>query len=245
MNDRQENKYSAHIAVRSVLEEHAAVWTPHQAFAEGVATFESLIEQLEGHSGGKATKVTVGTTRAKAKFRREFEAEVLRLAASMTTYARRKGDAKLEAAMKTTASALRQRRDTALAEFATTVRDEAKKHLPKLGAYQITDASLTAFSDLLKDYKAMVPAPRQTQVERKASTAALADTFRATDTVLEDLDRLLLAFEKTDPKFVAEYRAARRTLSSGRRRDPDSGEPPPPPPNGGGGGNGNGNGKSS
>lgn len=79
--------------------------------------------------------------------------------------------------------------------------------------FGITADKVAALLDLIEDYDAVIGAPRAARSTRKAKTADLRPRFRQVDSLLEDIDDLIIGLRGQSPAhdlFVDAYFNARR-----------------------------------
>jgi hypothetical protein len=97
-----------------------------------------------------------------------------------------------------------------LSHRATTVLERANASKTALAPFQITQANIDELAQTLETFQATKEKPRMVTAERAVQTEAVATLIREASGILrEQIDRLVNLFRRSNPEFVAGYRAAR------------------------------------
>lgn len=232
MNAPQENKLSMYLTVKAVCAPAPiqTIWSPLTAFADNYAAFLlkiGLIQQLAAAQTADRT----GASRDKAGIMESLADALMAVAGALTAYATVGNDQTLAAKVDFSRSTFLRLRDSEISGTAKMIHTEATGRLAALAPYGVTAPMLDGLQDEIDTYEIIVEAPRASVVGRKTVTTQIAEEFRKTDLLLENvLDRLMQQFKTTQPGFYRDYFNARiiidRPGGLGREEQP----PQPPTP---------------
>lgn len=213
------------------------VWSgqPPVIFTTKVAQAVTAVTELEAFIGQQQVVIT-GAAADKEREEEELETAAHRLGGVLGVWFRDQNDETSAAQVERSLSAWRRLRDQALLDQARIARDLAQTVVSGPAAatavtYGITAAAVTALTDEIDDYAAVITAPQQSIAVRKALTAQLRDRYNAVEAHFEALDGLIPQFNTTEAgrQLIAAYQASRviRDLGTGPAPTPT---PPPIPP---------------
>lgn len=184
----------------------------------------AVLRTLAGDQG----QVTCGQTAVRDRMLEAFTDKTLEIAGIVGTYAHDAGRPELSALVDVTRGDFNTTRLVHRPLLAQRVHDAAAGVLPELAGLDLTAEKLAAFQQQIADMRANANLPRQKIGDRKAVTKQLAAGFRKVDGILgEQIDRLLLPLEKTNPAFYVRYQAARTVIGQTGSR---SAQPEPTQP---------------
>ena len=195
----------------------------------GIAGFPAVLtafcDELVGLRALASTQgqITRGQTAVRNQMLETFTGKTLEIAGIVGSYAHDAGLPELSALVDVTRGDFNATRLVHRPLLAQRVHDAAAGVLPKLAGLGLTAETLTAFQQQIDDMRANANLPRQKIADRNVATKQLAAAFRKVDGILgEQIDRLLLPLEKTNPGFYARYQAARMVigLTGGRSAQP-------------------------
>ena len=141
------------------------------------------------------------------------------------------GDANLAALADLSPSALDSMRLEELSNRATVVLAEATARAQDLAGMNITPANIEELRQALQDFNDAKEQPRTAVADRMAQRESLTTLLSKTSGLLQDqIDRLVNLFRRSNPEFVAGYRAARvivdRAATQKRTKPAESTQPP-------------------
>jgi hypothetical protein len=212
MNARQRNKMRMVLATQAMLLKEREAWSHHEAFAEGVIALGEAVEDIK-----EAVQCQVGRNGAKAsqeKATRELAQLAFEIAAATFACAAARGHVELKSrvaygrweVMSGSQADIHGRCANILA-----AAREVEKLLPKFG---VTAARLELLQKRLDAYDRARTRPCERKIENTVAAQDLRKAFAEAMSLLkEQLDKLLVQFEETQPQFVAKYRAARRIIN--------------------------------
>jgi hypothetical protein len=219
MTDRQENKLSAYEAIEKILNKdtNRAIWTPVAQFGGLVTQFETSITDIHSLAAMQSNIIT-GIATFKANLRGNLINAMIKVINGVAAYAIFSDDTELLESVGYNYSDLRNSRDNALAETATTVYGIAYPIRSSLTGYLVTEADITLIETLKIQFLDNLAEPRAAKVEIKGVTHDLKLKFTEADALLRDkMDRTILIFKPSHPDFVENYIDARSIIDLGVR----------------------------
>lgn len=229
MTDKQENKRSMYIAVQKVCNANNSVWSGLPAFVDAFGNFENTIADIDTQRQIQEGKTT-GITENKQKEEDEMIQISLEVAAAVYAYASKIGDNELRDKVSYSPSYLRKSRDTILKDICQVIHDEADKVIANLADYGKTPADLTQQQKEIDDFADILAKPRTAIGTRATATTQLVELFQNSDDVLKNqLDKLMLTYQNSEPEFYLPYQNARIIVDLGIRHKEEPEEPETPP----------------
>lgn len=239
MQDEYANRLSMFRTSLNLLNtpERKTVWhnQPPVVFTTKVTEAGQAVTDLEALIQAQSS-VSSGATEQKAREEAELEDAAHVLGSTLSIWFRDQGDEANAAQVEQPISAWRRMRHQQLLEKARTVRDLANSVVTGPSAtaaadYSLNAAAVTALSDEIDDYAAVITAPQQTIAERKALTLQLRERFATVETKFVALDSLILRYNTTPAgrALIDAFQQCRtiRDLGHGPSAPPS---PPPPIP---------------
>ncbi|MFN8284288.1 MAG: carboxypeptidase-like regulatory domain-containing protein [Chitinophagales bacterium] len=114
--------------------------------------------------------------------------------------------------MMITPSDLLNSRDDAIEEYCLNIQAVATANMPGAADAGLSVAIMDAFNDAITKYQANVSTPTIAIGERTVATNEMSTLFSTINTLLDNLDRLMLSFSVTDPHFYRLYKKARMII---------------------------------
>lgn len=224
MNKYQEDKLSMYLAVKSACDKHQAAWNSLPAFATNYAAFIAEVEAIEA-AGGIQGAGTTGARIDKFARRDTMTSLSVQIGNAVEAYALLSDNASLAERVAVNPTILQRARDTEAAQIATRIRDEAQAIGAPLIPYGVDAAALTSLSAAITAYKALLTAPRDAIITRKAAGETLRTAFPNADRLLTDaLDKLVPLLAAQTPLFGIDYRNARIIVNSATRSEAEEEE---------------------
>jgi len=225
MTDKQENKRSMYIAVQKVCNKFNSVWSGLPAFVTAFGDFETTIADIDIQRQIQEGKIT-GIAENKSKEEEEMRQATIEIAAAVFAYASKIGDNELKEKVNYTPSDLIRSRDTILKDICQTIHDEANAVIAELADYGKTPADLKKQQNEIDDFADILAKPRTAIGTRATATSKLVELFQQGDALLKDqLDKLLVNFQTSNPEFYNQYNNARIIVDLGVRHNPAPEEP--------------------
>lgn len=219
MNNNQENKRSMYFSVLGTLNVNKSIWQDFLPFSNAVNRFHIVNEQITEQSMLQSTPIT-GVSEDKKQIREEIAVVLEHLCRKLTAFANVSNNMTLRDKVNYNFTKLSLQRDTLLIDTTQNVIDIANQNLNKLGDYNIDASMLANLQGKLNEFNDILSSPRQQIINRKGATNQLLALFKEADAILKnEMDLLVIEFEKTHSDFVRNYKNARIIIDlRGRRR---------------------------
>lgn len=234
MKDEFSNRQNMHLTLGELLDltEYHPVWKdqPPVVFTSRVTAFRSMVDAL-GLLIGRQQSATTGHAEDKEREEAELENTAYEISQTLAGWFEANGRNADAAQIDLSLTAWQKLRDTDLIGKAklleTLLAAALADHAASLAEYDLTPADAVALAQEIKGFEDLVAAPSAAISRRRALTTALRPDFRKVSEILEELDRLVLRFRRTEPgaRFAEAWQAARIVRDLGR----GAGETPPPP----------------
>lgn len=231
MEKRQTNIINMYQATNLILTApaNAPVWANLPAFTRGQTRLTGSLNILNALVQSQQTALS-GIAVDKDRLKQSVIARVLIVAGAGGGYAFEANNATLSARFDTAQGRLENLPDIQLDDIAQGIHDEAlaliTAQAPTLAEYGLTPAVLDDLQSAITAYGAAVGTPRAAISSRTAVTAAIAaEIRRASATLNELLDRLMLQYRADHSAFYDAYQSARKIVDLGTPTTPT---PPTP-----------------
>lgn len=230
MNTKQTNTVTMLKTVDSVLDDHNPVWSPMAQMQTAVTEYKSKLISIDRTAQLQETPSGAGDEKEDA--RDALEALLFLACEALAVLAHTANDHDLLALVAVRSSALERFDDEELSNRAATVLAEANARKTALAGFNVTQANLDELDQALERFNESKTSPRAATAARKVQTASLASLIREAIAILRNqIDRMMNLFSRTNPDFVAEYRAARMIIDRGvRHKEKESSGVPPTTP---------------
>lgn len=216
MTDRQENKRSMYLAVQNICNANNGTWNTTPAFVEAFTDFQTTLADIDTQAQIQEGKTT-GTTQNKQQEEDEMIQASIVIAAAAYAYASRIGDNALKERVNYTPSQLRRSRDNTLRDSCQNIHDAANEVIAHLADYGIVPENLAQQQQEIDDYSAILAEPRVAIGTRATATTRLVELFQQADDLLKNqLDKLMLIYQTTQPTFYNQYQSARTIVDLGK-----------------------------
>ena len=230
MDTKQTNRTNMFKTVDTYLESRSAVWNTMAPLANAVQSFRDTLKEID--SAAQQQETPSGAVDMKAAARDALEEVMFLTCEAMGVLAHTNGDHDLLALTDLSRSDLVNLTAAELVNRATTVLAQANTHKTELAAMQVTQANLDEFAQALAGFGDAKEQPRAATAERMAQRQSLRNLIRQANGILRDeIDRLVNLFSRSNPDFVAGYRAARVVVDRAARHGSTPAQPSPPLPN--------------
>lgn len=230
MDTKKTNRITMFKTADTYLESRSTVWNTMTPFANAVQSLRDTLQEIDGAAQRQETPS--GAVDMKAAARDALEEVTFLTCEAMGVLAHTTGDHDLLALTALSRSDLVNLKAAELVNRATTVLAQANTHKTELAAMHVTPANLDEFAQSLADFGNAKEQPRAATVERMAQRQSLTNLIRRANSILRDqIDRLVNLFSRSNPDFVAGYRAARVVVDRAATHSSTPAQPSPPAPN--------------
>ena len=208
MNTRQTNRLGMYKTVADYLDSNNTVWNGMAPMTVSMQALKGKI--VDAENAAQEQETPTGVTDAKAAARDELEDVLFLTCEALGVLGHMSTDHELRAVTDLARSDLDRLPDDELITRARVVLDRANARKTELATLQVTQENLQEFTLSLQQFSNQKTQPRMASAERAALTQSLESVIRETNSILRDqIDRQVNLFSRTNPEFVAGYRAAR------------------------------------
>ncbi len=212
MTTRHVNKLLMFLAVQRLCArpEFAAVLENIPAFAESLASFDAVVEEIGKGYRRVFALHSEGLTADKKQIREDLAQLAARVSASVVAWAHQQGDLELAHQAHVTKTKILAGRALHAAETVDHLLSLARPHLKALVPYGLTAERLERLAQLNASFLDRMGNPRAAITDRKCTNASLAAFMTEATTFLTQLDRFTEILKEEYPQFVASYRLSRK-----------------------------------
>lgn len=217
MNKQETNRLVMMQALLSYLKQNRSIWQNSPIVVDAVNALEEItgsIELIRKSTGINQT----GLVAEKKSLKGILISRTYQLVSPIFALASKTHDVVLKAKVGFSKSELEAQRDGELASTCKSMVEIARTYLAALAVYGITENELNELEELITSYEISLTSPRVTVSQRKASNEKLKGLFADSIVLLnEQLKRLMIRFETTNPEFYAGYLNANKVVDYGTR----------------------------
>lgn len=229
MKDQLENKLTMFEAVVSLLDSNTAKLASITALTPVIAEFKDRIAAIK-QKDTLANTAQAGNTATKTADEDALIADAVTIASALYALGAATNNDKLKALSKVSKSSLRALRDTQLANDVMNIKNLADGNAAELTAYGITSAMIAGLETKAHKFNTSLGNREMGSAVSTSAFAQLDAMFKETDTLLkEQIDKIMVIFQNSDPQFYGEYLECREIIDLGHRFNKD--ETPKPPVN--------------
>jgi hypothetical protein len=226
MTNRQKNKRSMYKAVIACCNLNITILSALGAFAAVFTKLKNLVSQID-----TAAKVRnnagAGTYNARDKATETLIDVLIEVAAALFGYASEKNLADVRAIADIRPSKLEATSKVELEQKAKDISELAVKYAENITNYGTDAEKIAELQAMIATFSESEDAVDTGLGERAGAVQSLGPLIRQTDTLLTDqLDKMVLNLKRKQPKFFAEYTAARVLHDRGGSQSEDA--PPAP-----------------
>ncbi|MBC8030707.1 MAG: hypothetical protein H7Z16_11395 [Pyrinomonadaceae bacterium] len=208
METEQRNRTTMFKTVRAYLDDNNSVWSGMAPLQTAVTQFKNKIGAID--VAAQKQETPTGATVDKGAARDALEDVLFLTCEALGVLGHSSNDHDLTALTAVRPSTLQRFDDEALSNRATSVLAEANARKTELATLQVTQANLDELDQALQAFNAGKVNPRTATAARMVQTESLPGLIREASGILRnEIDRLVNLFRRSDPDFVAGYRAAR------------------------------------
>jgi|GEM_PF-6433891 len=232
MKNRQQNKLKSYQSRNVLFFGTIEIWQVNKPFAGGVADFRNALSNLTRLAQQQLQ--SSGIPLDKETARKDVLDAILPIAGEVASYAAKIKNNDLLVKTDYNASDFTRAKENNLVLMCNNIMEVAQGNLDALiaGEYNVTAAELLDLSHKISLFSGMIGQPQEISGEGAVTTEALAVAFDGVDKIFaEQLDKLILQFEKTNLDFVAKYWNACQIIDSAATHNVTPTPPTPPPQN--------------
>jgi hypothetical protein len=208
MEVKQTNQMNMFKASAAYLADRKSVWSGMAPFVEAVRLLNEGIAGIEITAQNQ--EMPTGDTLDKAAARHALEDALFLTCQALLVLAHSESDNDLMALVSVTPSTLAKMDAEELSNRAAAISAATLTRQTGLATLHVTQANLDEVATALENFNATKTGPRTRAAERKAQTQSLATRFRAVSGIFRhQIGPMVNLFRRTNPDFVAGYRAAR------------------------------------
>ena len=240
MNDRITNQLNMVSACLAVADrpEYNAVWVG-QPTLDFSADLSAIRGEYQGITAAivLADAATTGPAAAKDTAETNLENAALVLARACTAHFRKTGNQTDLAKVDLTKNGIKKLRDQALVTTTTLIRDlaQAASTQPGAAGRGVNTARITALTNAVNAFSALLNAPRGTIANRAALKRDIETRVAGLVSLIEAIDDLVVQFDTTPAgrTFISAWKQARIIVDGGHGQgeEEEGGGTPPPAPN--------------
>ncbi len=224
MNKITKNKIGMYKAVRTVLENHEAIWNNVPAFSQSHSAFIQKLNAIEQKSFEQSL-ATIGISAAKDEKRRIVGEKTFAISSGMVAFAVMTNDATLLKQMDIGRKAIFQASKVNLLQMIDRVIAKASEFGNELTDFGVDQQSVAELQTLRDELETQLNAPRNAVIDRKGFTQQISALRRDLDRILRlQLDKLMFVLREEHPDFFAAYTNA-RVIVDHKNRGAGSEEP--------------------
>jgi hypothetical protein len=228
MEVKQTNQVNMFKAVLAYLNQNNSIWGSMAPFTAAVTSLNDGITGIDETAQNQETPT--GDTQDKAEARDALEDVLFLTCQALSVLAHTESDNDLLALVSVTPSTLDKMDAEELSNRAAAVLAKAQAQQTSLAALHVTQTNVLELDTALQNFNATKTGPRTRAAERKAQTQSLAGKIRAVSGILRhQIDPMVNLFRRTNPDFVAGYRAARVIIDRPATRPTAAPTTPTPP----------------
>lgn len=226
MNDVRENKLTMYEAVKTVLANNSAITGTIAALATAITSFTGFIDQIKAKEIER-NSATQGNAQNKNDARELLKDEMMAVCGAIFSLGETTSDNTLKAEGNVSRSELSQMRDTALVTKAQTIKGVADANAAALVPFGVSAADITSLETRTTTFNGLIGVRVAGSSIQGAAGAQVEALFKKADKVLvNQIDKLMENFAKSETQFYDEYHLARQIIDLGVRHE----EPTPPTP---------------
>lgn len=208
MDTKQTNRVTMFKTVASYLDLNSSVWSEMAPLQAAVTEFKDKIAAIDATVQKQETPI--GAAEEKADARDDLEDVLFLMCEALAVLGHTSKDRDLTALTSISRTSLDKLGDEELSNRAANVLTEANARKTALAAFGVTTANITELEQALERFNASKANPRTATAARVVQTESLPILIRDLSGMLRnEMDKMVNLFRRSQPEFVAGYRAAR------------------------------------
>jgi|GEM_PF-6751848 len=230
MTNTQLNTFDTCVRILGLLKGEPVIVAKYSEFGVYLPLFETSINKTR-QLNVDYTNATKGVTEAKRIALRAVYLGVLPVKRALLSLAHKNSDEVLKAIASITNSSLENEREEKFVETAGSLISAAKKNLPFLGGFNLTQEKLDALQAKLDGAGTKKDEQGKGFNDRNALWKSLNNELETIHEILTiHLDAIAACTQEEDVNFYNKYQAARVIVDRGGSHGGDDGTTPPPAP---------------
>jgi hypothetical protein len=208
MNNKDTNRLAMVTTTRDYLGTNSAIWSPMAPFGVAVTDLTNKLTEIDAMA--QKHDSPSGAAADKADARDDLEDILFLACRALLVLAHGANDNELAELCRLSPSALGELDELALATRAANVLAAANARKTELATLQVTQANLDEFTQRIAAFNEMRSGPREATATHRVHTQSLRRLIQdAVDILRNRIDPMVDLFSRSDPDFVAGYKAAR------------------------------------
>ena len=159
MNNRQEDRLTMYLAVRSACERHSAVWQTFTAFANAYEDFDTQVNLINTIAEQQDAGIT-GARIDKIQRRDSMTVLAVQVGNALEAFASVQNDATLAGKVRVLPSTFTHSRDTEARQIASRIHAEATKRAAAMVDYGVSAQKLADLATAIAAFDALLTAPQ-------------------------------------------------------------------------------------
>lgn len=197
------------LAVSEYCNKNNTVINSVTALKNKITEFNQRLNDLRSAAQNLA-QPTRGITNSKAQARDKAIEMAFKVSCALYAYAESEKNEVLKGQVDFTFKKLDRMRDTQFMDVLENLLALATQHAGSLGDLGITAAVISQFGDDVAAYKELLGKPKAARAERSMHRASVQRQLTDMNTFLkEELDKLMMTLQDSEPDFISGYRSAR------------------------------------
>lgn len=226
MNKITKNKIAMYKAVRSIIENHEAIWTNLPAFSQSRDAFIEKLNELEQKSYAQSLAL-IGVSAAKDAKKQIAIERTYAISSGLVAFATMSNNPALLEQMNVKKKDIFQASKTNLLLIIDRVIAKATEFGNELTDFGVDQQSVAELKELRDELEIQFNAPRNAIIERKGYTQQIKALRIELDRIIKfQLDKLILVFETEHPEFFTAYKNARVIVDHKNRPSGNASLPP-------------------
>lgn len=209
MTQREENKFRAYSAIKSLFEANEAILSEYLPLKNNVATFSAKHDEIGALSAIRRIG-TSGVTAAKLTAKEKLATVAFEVSCCGLAYATSIKNPELATSFDYDMSDIRYGSDEEAGSISKSILKTAKENQEGLSAHMLEEEDLTELEECLSEYEALYGKQGSESSVSVANTKKTKALFRQMDALLDlTLDRQMTKIQRKHPDFVTAYFNAR------------------------------------
>lgn len=213
MNILQKVKLSMYMVVKDFLNLNKTIVEKLPNCKTNATVLENNINQIQAVAKLQEFDKT-GISDKKNQLRTSLAAQAEDISLKLVAYATNMGNMILLKEVKYSKSELSHAADADLKNMTQCIYDRANANIAALDDYGITDGMLTTFLTTINSFNEAIPTVREGATSKKLSTMQLENLYKATDTAIENIDRIVEIVRLSEPDFYTGYQNSRLIIKT-------------------------------
>jgi hypothetical protein len=225
MTDKEKSKHRMYQTVLSVLTEYSSLIQMIPVLAIFIESLKVKVSEIDKYANLHQT-VAKGTTDQKNSEKSNLTKDLYTNCRTLTVFAKQTNNMEMLAKVDKAQSEIDRIQDEDIAGYATTVYDLMVANQSELAQYGKTPESIEEFKGLIDSYKKAAENKGNKSTASVVAGKSVKKLISEADYIVkEQIDDLMLNYEKNSPEFFEKYFQARLVKETGVRHDNTNNSP--------------------